>query len=196
VALADIIRRIEHDTTADAATLVGAAEAEATRVRHEARASAKERRESELAHAERLAKDDARTRLASARLHGRDRVLVEKRELINRTLRNAIEHILALPDAEYAALLAREIDAAARGGETVALGQRDADRLRSALPAALEATGTDVEVAEATDSIEQGVVLIGTRMRVEISPAALVESHRAELEARVSSVLFASEETP
>lgn len=196
MALADIIKRIERDTTANAATLIGAAEAEANRVRHEAQASAKERRERELAHAGRVADQDASTRLASARLKGRDRVLAEKRELIGRALRSATDRILALPDQEYAALLAREIDKAARGGESVALGALDAERLRGALPAALEAAGVELDLADATDSVERGVVLIGKRMRVEISPASLVASRRAHLEALVSSVLFDSGETP
>lgn len=196
MALADIIKRIERDTAAHAATLIGAAEAEANRVRHEAQASAKERREHALLQAERVAGEDARTRLASARLKGRDRVLAEKRELIDRALRSAIERILALPDQQYAELLAGEIEKAARGGESVALGALDAERLRDALPAALKAAGVDVDIASAADSVECGVVLIGTRMRVEISPASLVASRRAHLEALVSSVLFDSGETP
>jgi len=193
VALADILKRIDRDAEDEANRILLAAErmAEETRARAETAAAA--RHDAELERAQRQAEDDARTRLATARLRGRDSILAEKRVLIDRVLSRAVERLEALPDADYARLLAREIAAAARGGERVLVAQADAARLSSALPAMLEQAGADVEVAGQTDSVAHGVVLEGARMRIEISPWAMVVARRAELESAVSEALFGGE---
>lgn len=193
MALADILKRIDSDTESEANAALLAAENKAAEVRAHAAAAAAARHAAELARAESDAAEDARTKLAGARLRGRDRILGEKRALIDRVMRRAVERLEKLPDADYARLLAREIAAAARGGERVLIGSADAQRLSSALPAALVEAGADVRTADVTETVAHGVVLEGARMRVEISPWAMVTARRAELEAEVSAELFGGE---
>lgn len=193
MALADILKRIDRDADDEANRVLLEAQRKAEESRARAEATAAARHDAELARTESQAGDDARTKLASARLRGRDRILGEKRVLIDRVLQRAIERIEALPDSDYARLLAREIAAVARGGERVLVARSDAERLSSALPAMLEQAGAKVEVAGATDTVERGVVLEGSRMRIEISPWAMVVARRAELESEVSADLFGGE---
>lgn len=190
MALADIIRRIERDAAAEAAGIIKAAEDGAALLVSEAIASASARGERSLAAAERAAEEEARTRLAGARLRGRDRMLAERRELIDRVLRTTVERISSLPDEEYAALLARGVARMARGDERVAPGRLDADRLRETLPAALRAAGSTAIVGDVESSLDHGVQLEGVRMRVVISPTTIVESRRAELESLANDALF------
>ncbi len=189
MALADILQRIDRDADAEANAVVLAAEAHAERLRHEAQAESVAHREHEIARAEREAADDARTRLAGARLRGRDRVLAEKRALIERAIGSAEASIVALPDDRYVALMVREISASARGGEKISLGEADAARL-GGLQEALAAADVNAAVVGATSAVKHGVVLEGDRMRVEVSPAALIESRRGELEAHIMETLF------
>lgn len=192
MALADIIKRIDRDARAEADALVLAAEQEADTLRRQAQESGQTVLTELVARAEREAAEESRTRLATARLRGRDRILAEKRVLIGRVLDAATEQLIALPDDRYGALLAREVARAARGGERLRPASAEAERLRDVLPAALEAAGADVTLAEPTADIERGVMLEGNRMRVEISPVSLVASDRSRLEEVVSDVLFGS----
>lgn len=193
MALADILQRIDRDAGTDAERLVAAAETAAEQARKDAESAGASYHTSELERAKRELAEEARTLLAGARLRGRDRVLAEKRELLARVFDLAVERIVALPDAEYVALMVREVTAASRGNERVYVGTLDADRLSALLPTALTAAGSEVTVAGIAPDLERGVVLEGERMRVEISPVALIESHRSELEASVTDELFGGE---
>jgi vacuolar-type H+-ATPase subunit E/Vma4 len=190
VALADILKRIDRDTESEAGAIISTAKEQADRARDEARREAAAYVDAALDRAQREVADEARTRLASARLRGRDRVLTEKRVLIERVLADAVGQLEELPDERYAALIAREIAAAARGGERVRLARRDSARLADPLAAQLRERGVDVQVAGDTDDVAAGVVLVGERMRVEISPASLMQTRRVQLEAHVTEVLF------
>ena len=193
MALADILKRIDRDTDSEAGAIVTTAKEQADRARDEARRAAAAYVASALERTQREAADEARTRLASARLRGRDRILGEKRVLIERVLSDAVRQLEELPDERYAALIAREIAAAARGGEQVWLASRDSARLAEPLAAQLRDRSVDVQVAGASDDVAAGVVLVGERMRVEISPAALMQARRVQLEAHVTDVLFGDE---
>jgi vacuolar-type H+-ATPase subunit E/Vma4 len=190
MSLADIVRKIEHDAASEAREIVAAAEADAQGVRDDATRRADDLRERAVAQARINAEDDARMRVAAARLAGRDRLLAEKRVMVDRALSTAVERLETLPDGEYAALLAREAAKSARGDEVVALGELDAERLRTHLPAALADVGCTATLGESTSEIARGVLLEGDRMRVEVSVAALLEADRERYETTVAEILF------
>ncbi|MDZ4177672.1 MAG: hypothetical protein U1E29_00330 [Coriobacteriia bacterium] len=194
MALADIIRRIGADTEAEAGAIIVAAQTEADRGHATAERAAAERMHLELERVEHEAAEEAQTLIAAARLRGRDRIIAEKRGFLDRVLRDAIARIEALPDAEYSALLAREVAAVARGGERLEIGTLDADRLATALPAALEAAGVDTVTIAGTSPFERGVVVCGNRMTVEVSAASIAHKRRGELEAVAASTLFGKAE--
>jgi len=190
VALADIIRRISDDAEREAAGLVLAAEQDSEQLRHAAEGRAEAERETTLASERAIARDEAATLLAGARLRGRDRLVAEKRVLIERVLVGVVHKMQELPDVEYAALIARGIAEVARGDESLVLAEADASRLREALPDALAKHDLEVSIEGSTSEIEQGAMLVGKRMRVEISPASMVEARHAEMVALAGQVLF------
>ncbi len=193
MSLADIVRKIESDAGAEATAILRAAEADADEARAEAVRASESSRERTMAQARIASEDDARMRVAAARLSGRDRLLAEKRVMIERVLKQAMARLVALPDEEYAALLAREIARVARGPENIALGESDAERLSQHLPSALRDAGCDAQVGESTTQIDRGVLLEGDRMRVEVSVAALVHARQEEYEAVIAQTLFGEE---
>ena len=190
MALADIVKRIDRDAQAEAAEILLAAEAEAEAVLEAASRRAERTFEAKVEQARHEAEEQASLIVASARLRGRDRLLAEKRVLIERVFAKAREELLSLPDEEYAALLARDVAVAARGREKVALGTEDAERLRRHLPSALEALGCELAIIDEPAPMAHGVVLIGDRMMVEVSVDSMFAARTEEYEALVARELF------
>ncbi len=129
MAITDIITRIETDATAEAATITGAAGAEAERLLAQAEATLAAERDAALAAAGHDAAEEAATLLANVRLAARDELLGRKRALAERVLDNARARLEALPDREYTELIASGVAAAAHGGGTLAIAAADAKRL-------------------------------------------------------------------
>jgi len=173
--------------------VLSAAEEEAARMRAEAETAVKRQHEELLLRTEVEATQEARTRIAAARLRGRDSVLAEKRMLIERALTQVIQRIDALPDEQYASLIAGEVAVASRGGETLFLGVEDADRLRMHLANALADADVDAQIAEHPAAFARGVLLESGRTRVEVSASTIVASRREELETLLMRALFETE---
>jgi vacuolar-type H+-ATPase subunit E/Vma4 len=193
VAIEDILARIAADAGSEAAAILAAAQDDARRVVGEAKA----RSDADAAvvrareHARAAAEASALT--AGARLRARDAALTARVGLAQEALRGAVDALVALPDAEYAALIARGVAQAGAGGGTVLVGGDDASRLRPVLAKALAAEGVTLPVGDGRPDVARGVVVIGDGLRVEVSPASLVEARRDELLALADGLLFPRE---
>jgi V/A-type H+-transporting ATPase subunit E len=190
VAIDDIVARIAADAEGEARALLDAARADADRLRADARARAEGRTAREEAKGRADAERDAATVLANARLASRDALLAARYALDVEALDRVVAALVALADDRYAALLARGIAEVADGCSALRVGTRDAERLRQALPGALAAAGVKLAVEDAPAGIERGVVLVGDRVRVEVSAAAMVAARRNDLLAEVDAALF------
>ncbi len=190
MALADIIQRIVDDAEAEAGALIQAAEIDAEHMRKEAEAKAERECAVMLARAHAQAETESATLLAGARLRGRDRLITEKRVLIDRVIEKVVLELRTLEASEYAAFIAGVVSQVVRGGETLVPSKVDEGRLRKHLPQALKAVGVEIEIGDSSADVPEGVVLLGDRSRVAISPAALVETRRAELTEIIAEVMF------
>lgn len=190
MAIDDIVTRIAGDAQDESAVLLAAANADVQRLADEARARADARQAAAIARGRADAERDAATLLANARLAARDAMLSARRALDDEALARVAEELVALPDARYGALLAREVAVSTEGCTSIRLGFADADRLRTGLPAALSAAGVVVPVDSEPADVEYGVVLLGDRLRVEVSAAAIVAARRDTLLADVDALLF------
>jgi vacuolar-type H+-ATPase subunit E/Vma4 len=193
VALPDILERVRSDAAAEASAILAEAEAYAAGVRERATAEAAAASDRMLEQARESAEREAATLLANARLAARDAELVARHELAEEALAQAEAALIALPDARYTTLVAAGVVGAAVSGETLAFGTADTARLCEALPVALAGAGVSVTISEAPADIERGVVLSGDRMRVEVSPAAMIAARHEELLALADGVLFCGE---
>lgn len=190
MAIDDIVSRIDADASDEARVLLDAANAEADGLRADARARADARTAREVAQGAADAARDAATLLANARLSARDAMLTARQGLDLEALQRVEAALVALPDDRYAALLAREAASSVDGCDAVRIGTADADRLRTALPAALKAVGVTLPIAGDAAGVERGIVLVGDRVRVEVSAAAIVAARRDDLLAGVDAALF------
>lgn len=193
MAITDLIARIEGDATAEAAEILAAARAEAAAIVERAQAAADAERTALLAQAEHDAAEEEATVLANARLASRDALLAAKRVRAERVLERAQEALESLPDAEYLELIAAGVAEASVGGETVLVAPGDRDRLAGIAPR-LEQLGAVVRVTADPAPIERGALLAGDRVRVEVSPAAMIADARDELLLAASRALFDGEE--
>jgi len=193
VAIEDIVAKIRADAEAEAASIVAAATADAERTVAEATAKAESEAARMLDRERARARTDAETLLAGARLVARDAGLTARLDVAAEALQRVEALLLALPDAEYAALLAAEVAGSATGRETLLVAAADAQRLRDPLPAALKAAGVTLPVGEQPADAAHGVVLQGGGLHVEVSPAAIVDAHRDELLAEADRLLFPRE---
>jgi vacuolar-type H+-ATPase subunit E/Vma4 len=190
MAIDDIVGRIAVDAQDESGVLLAAARADADRLTSEARARAGSRTAAETASAKAAAEREAATLLANARLAARDSMLTARRALDDEALTRVEEMLVALDDARYAALLAREIAASAEGCTSLRHGPADAGRLGRSLPAALATVGVGLPIDGEPADVERGVVLLGDRLRVEVSAAAIVAARRDTLLADVDALLF------
>lgn len=193
MALSDILERIQRDAEAEAEDLLVAARADAQASVDEARAAAEAAAARTVERARADAEREAATLLAGVRLTMRDAELTARLALLDEVLAAAEQAVLDLPDDRYAELLARNVADSTLGGETVLVSEGDAKRLGPRLQAALKAAGADVVVADETAQLAHGVLVKGDRTSVEVSPAAMIESRRAELIAAADAVLFGGE---
>lgn len=193
MAITDILTRIETDAAAEAATALETAKAEAARILGAAEAMLAAERTAALAAAEHEAAEEAGMLLANARLAARDALLAEKRALAERVLDRARESLEALPDGEYLEFIASGVKRAAVGGETLAVAAADAKRL-AGLEKRLSALGVQVTAGAEPAPIARGALLLGDRVSVEVSPAALVADRGDDLLLVAASTLFGGKE--
>lgn len=194
MALADIINRIDSDAQAEAHAIVREAEQGAESRRAELTEKAREDAALIVERAHRAAEVDAATSVAAARLAARDEALTARRALVEEALTAVVAALEGLPAAEYARFLADAVVAETRSGDVVALGAEDLASL-DAVRAAVEARSPGLEITWSADPapVARGAVVSGGRTRVELTPRALVEARRGELEIAIATRLFGPE---
>ena len=133
----------------------------------------------------------------SSRLEAKKDILSLKQELVAQAYRRAMEKILALPEADYIAFLAREAgNAALTGKEEILLNQADHDRVGEKVAAAANALAAkrglpgELKLSDKTRPINGGVVLRQGDIEVNCTLDSLLELSRGSLDAEVARILF------
>ncbi|HHY46627.1 MAG TPA: hypothetical protein GX506_04925 [Firmicutes bacterium] len=184
------------------------ADAEADRIRNEARARADEiiKKANEEAEARRgeILERASREReirkqrvVTLARLDGRRAVLAAKDQAIRSVFEKALEELVNADEDRYLGFLASLLaHSATHDAHEVILNARDRDRLGERLVGEagrlLESRGKKVHLtlSEETRPIKGGFILRAGSLEVNCSLEALFNSHRDRLVPRVAKVLF------
>ncbi len=192
MALADILNRISADANSQAQAVIDAAKAESDLLLGEARVRADEAAGAIARGVAREAALEAETLLANARLEARDSLLGAKREVLDHALLLLGERIVELPDADYAAFLARAIVGTARGGERVLVAAADGKRLAGLRAAADAIAGHDLALVydQTPAAVEHGVMLLGERDSVDLSIVGIIDGQREELLMQFAALVF------
>ena len=192
-----ITDRIAAEAEAEASAVLAQAEEAAAAVRADFAAQAKELGESMLRQGTEEIEQKVQRADRSSRLEAKKDILSLKQELVAQAYRRAMEKILALPEADYIAFLAREAgNAALTGQEEILLNQADHDRVGEKVAAAANALAAkrglpgELKLSDKTRPINGGVVLRQGDIEVNCTLDSLLELSRGSLDAEVARILF------
>lgn len=192
-----ITDRIAAEAEAEASAVLAQAEEAAAAVRADFAAQAKELGESMLRQGTEEIEQKVQRADRSSRLEAKKDILSLKQELVAQAYRRAMEKILALPEADYIAFLAREAgNAALTGKEEILLNQADHDRVGEKVAAAANALAAkrglpgELKLSDKTRPINGGVVLRQGDIEVNCTLDSLLELSRGSLDAEVARILF------
>ena len=188
-----IIAHIQADADAQAAEILARADARCAEIRETYEQKAKEAYAERIRAGVRENQDrlDSMERLAN--MEGRKAILALKQDMVARSFERAVEKLVALPEAEYVALLSKlAVGASVSGDEEIVLNARDkkavGDKLIKAANAKLG--GGHLSLAGDTGSFRGGLIMRRGNIEVNCTAELLVDLCREDMAAELAGVLF------
>ena len=188
-----IIAHIQADADAQAAEILARADARCAEIRETYEQKAKEAYAETIRAGVKENQDrlDSMERLAN--MEGRKAILALKQDMVARSFERAVEKLVALPEAEYVALLSKlAVGASVSGDEEIVLNARDkkavGDKLIKAANAKLG--GGHLSLAGDTGSFRGGLILRRGNIEVNCTAELLVDLCREDMAAELAGVLF------
>ena len=188
-----IIAHIQADADAQAAEILARADARCAEIRETYEQKAKEAYAETIRAGVKENQDrlDSMERLAN--MEGRKAILALKQDMVARSFDRAVEMLVALPEAEYVALLSKlAVGASVSGDEEIVLNARDkkavGDKLIKAANAKLG--GGHLSLAGDTGSFRGGLILRRGNIEVNCTAELLVDLCREDMAAELAGVLF------
>ena len=188
-----IIAHIQADADAQAAEILAQAEERCAGIRAGYEQQAKE------AYAERIRAGvkenqdrlDSMERLAN--MEGRKAILALKQDMVAKSFDRAVDKLVALPEAQYIALLAKlAVNASVTGDEEIVLNARDKKDLGDKLLKAAneKLSGGHLRLAKDTGDFKGGLILRRGNIEANCTAELLVSLCREEMAAQLAGVLF------
>ncbi len=189
-----IIAHIQADAQAQVDAILAKCEEQcaALRSEYEAKANAAYEERLRVGKEECAAQTDSAVRLAQ--MEARKAVLALKQEMISESFDIACGKIVALPQDQYVALLAKLAkEAAVTGSERIVLNKRDKAAVGAAVVEKANALLGEgkLTLAEETGDFAGGLILRRDSIEVNCTAELLVKLCRDELSSKVAGVLFA-----
>ena len=188
-----IIAHIQADADAQAAEILARADARCAEIRETYEQKAKEAYAETIRAGVKENQDrlDSMERLAN--MEGRKAILALKQDMVARSFERAVEKLVALPEAQYVALLSKlAVGASVSGDEEIVLNARDkkavGDKLIKAANAKLG--GGHLSLAGDTGSFRGGLILRRGNIEVNCTAELLVDLCREDMAAELAGVLF------
>ena len=188
-----IIAHIQADADAQAAEILAQAEAKSAAIREDYEQKAKQ------AYAERIRAGvkenqdrlDSMERLAN--MESRKAILALKQDMVAKSFDRAVDQLVALPEAQYIALLAKlAVKASVTGDEEIVLNARDKKAVGEKLVKAANEKlgGGQLRLAKDTGNFKGGLILRRGSIEANCTAELLVNLCREEMAAELAGVLF------
>jgi len=188
-----IIAHIQADADAQAAEILAQAEAKSAAIREDYEQKAKQ------AYAERIRAGvkenqdrlDSMERLAN--MESRKAILALKQDMVAKSFDRAVDQLVALPEAQYIALLAKlAVKASVTGDEEIVLNARDKKAVGEKLVKAANEKlgGGQLRLAKDTGNFKGGLILRRGSIEANCTAELLVDLCREEMAAELAGVLF------
>jgi len=143
MSLDKIIESLDRDTKSDVNAIISRARKEAEEIMEEGKRKAKRVKEETVAQGREISEKEKEHRLISATLEARNRLLEEKRKIIDEVYRNAIKTLKELPDNQYRDIVKRIIlRCVSTGEEEILISESERSRIDKGL---IEGVNKDLE---------------------------------------------------
>ena len=188
-----IIAHIQADADAQAAEILAEAEAKSAAIRETYEQKAKQ------AYAERIRAGvkENQDRLDSmerlAKMESRKAILALKQDMVAKSFDRAVDQLVALPEAQYVALLTKlAVKASVTHDEEIVLNARDKKAVGEKLVKAANEKlgGGRLRLARETGSFKGGLILRRGSIEANCTAELLVDLCREEMAAELAGVLF------
>ena len=188
-----IIAHIQADADAQAAEILAEAEAKSAAIRETYEQKAKQ------AYAERIRAGvkenqdrlDSMERLAN--MESRKAILALKQDMVAKSFDRAVDRLVALPEAQYVALLTKlAVKASVTHDEEIVLNARDKKAVGEKLVKAANEKlgGGQLRLAKDTGNFKGGLILRRGSIEANCTAELLVDLCREEMAAELAGVLF------
>lgn len=193
--LEQILKQIEDDAAASAASVRKETEEKAAQIAQEAQARGEARAREIAAQAQEQAKDIESRAASAAALQKRQRILAAKQQIISELLDKSLQTMYELPPAEYFANILKLASkyALPQEGE-IYFSKKDLDRLPKDFEKALAQVvpeGGSLRISREARQIDGGFVLVYGGVEQNCSFAALFDAARDGLQDKLHALLFA-----
>ncbi|MBD5162919.1 MAG: hypothetical protein HDT14_13090 [Oscillibacter sp.] len=188
-----ITARIETDAKAEAAAILREAEEKAAAIREQYKVQAAAQARAAEAEGREAAKRQAERLESAAQMDAKKQLLAVKQACLNEAFDKAQKELLALPDGEYAQLLARmAVKASRTGKEEILLNARDLKRVGAQVVEKANALkkGAALTLSGETREMAGGLTLRDGNVEVNCAFETQLRVLREEMAAQVAGILF------
>ena len=192
-----IAGKIAEDARQEADSILAEAKAQAAGITNKYAALAKEESSKLLAAGEERSKEIRRRAVSAADQEAKQQLLATKQKMISRAFDVALQKLLALPESEYVAFLARlAADASSTGSETVVLSSKDLKKcgdniLKSANELLAKASKkNNLTLSTETGSFDGGLMLRSGKVEINCTLDAILRLSKENLAPEIAAALF------
>lgn len=188
-----ITARIETDAKAEVAAILREAEEKAAAIREQYKVQAAAQAKAAEAEGREAARRQAERLESAAQMEAKKQLLAAKQACLNEAFDKAQKELLALPDGEYAQLLARmAVKASRTGKEEILLNARDLKRVGAQVVEKANALkkGAALTLSGETREMAGGLTLRDGNVEVNCAFETQLRVLREEMAAQVAGILF------
>ena len=188
-----IIAHIQADAKAQADAILAQAEQQCASIREDYGKKAKDVYGEKIRAGVKDTQDRADSIERLAQMESKKAVLAVKQELVSESFEKARETIVALPEEQYVAFLAKlAAQASVTGAEELVLSARDREAVGEKVVKAANARlkGGRLSLSDSTGDFSGGLILRRGSIEVNCTAELLVELCRSDMSAKLAGVLF------
>lgn len=189
-----IIAHIQGDAEAQCSAILAQAQERCDAIRADWAQKAADAYAEKIRAGVKACADEADSVERLARMESKKAILALKQDMIARSFAEAEKQLVSLPEAEYAAFLARlAANAAVTGEEEIVLNAADRARVGEAVvQGANKRLGGKgrLRLSESTGDFSGGLILRRGNIEVNCTAGLLVELCRGDMSAAIAGVLF------
>ena len=192
-----IAGKIAEDARQEADSILAETRAQAARIADKYAALAKEENNKLLAAGEERSKEIRRRAISAADQEAKQQLLGTKQKMISRAFDIALQKLLALPENEYVALLARlASSASSTGGETIILSSKDlkkcGDKVLNSANELLAKAGkkNNLTLSAETGPFDGGLMLRSGKVEINCTLDAILRLSKENLAPEIAATLF------